>query len=188
MATRHTNHWTDQIDDVTASFNNAFGQLTQEQLNQKPDPTAWSIAQNIDHLIVINSTYYPIIKQVKENRYQLPWLGKIGFLVSFLGKAILRSVQPDRKTRTKTFPIWEPAKSDIGSDILVRFAEHQERLKQMIISCADLLQTGTIISSPANKNIVYKLETAFDIIVAHERRHFEQAKEVYGRIRSQVSK
>jgi hypothetical protein len=37
---------------------------------------------------------------------------------------------------------------------------------------------GTIISSPANKIIVYKLEIAFDIIVAHEKRHLEQAREV----------
>jgi hypothetical protein len=33
--------------------------------------------------------------------------------------------------------------------------------------------------APAARVIVYRLETAFDIIVAHERRHFEQAKEVY---------
>jgi hypothetical protein len=40
------------------------------------------------------------------------------------------------------------------------------------------VENGTIISSPANKNIEYKLETAFDIIVAHEKRHLEQAREV----------
>jgi len=48
----------------------------------------------------------------------------------------------------------------------------------MIAGCSDLLDKGTIISSPANKNIVYKLEMAFDIITTHEQRHFEQAKEV----------
>ena len=40
------------------------------------------------------------------------------------------------------------------------------------------LANGVVISSPANKNIVYKLEVAFDIIVSHEQRHLEQAREV----------
>ncbi|MEO0468227.1 MAG: hypothetical protein AAF206_01305 [Bacteroidota bacterium] len=42
----------------------------------------------------------------------------------------------------------------------------------------DLVAAGKIIHSPANANIVYKLDRAFDIIVVHEERHFEQAKEV----------
>jgi hypothetical protein len=58
------------------------------------------------------------------------------------------------------------------------FEKHQSELKKLIEDSSDLLDKSTIISSPANRNIVYKLETAFDIIVTHERRHFEQAKEI----------
>jgi len=42
-------------------------------------------------------------------------------------------------------------------------------------SCQDLLNEGAIIYSPANRRIAYKLEVAFDIIVAHESRHLQQA-------------
>jgi hypothetical protein len=96
---------------------------------------------------------------------------------------ILNSVQPDRKRKMKTFPVWEPAKSRITGDVLKRFSDQQSDLKEMIKNSENLLQTGTVISSPANKNVVYKLETAFDIIIAHERRHFEQAREVYERMK-----
>lgn len=78
----------------------------------------------------------------------------------------------------KTFPIWEPAKSDIKPDIWERFEQQQTDLKKLIQSSSDLLDNGLVISSPVNRNIVYKLETAFDIIVSHELRHFEQSKEV----------
>jgi hypothetical protein len=78
----------------------------------------------------------------------------------------------------KTFPIWEPIKSDIKEDIWERFEKNQNELKILIQSSSDLLDKGTIISSPANRNIVYKLETAFTIIVSHEKRHFEQSLEV----------
>lgn len=174
-----TNRWNDTVDIITNNFLHEFGTLNSEQLNLKPDSDTWSIAQNIDHLIVINESYYPVIQAVRDKSFMLPFIGKVGFFVNFFGRFILKSVQPDRKRKMKTFPIWQPAQSDILFDILKKFHAHQKELKKLISDCEDLLQAGTVISSPANKNIVYKLETAFDIIVAHEERHFEQAKETW---------
>ena len=171
-------HWTKQIDEITNSFYYEFGELTVEQLNWKPTEHVWSIAQNIEHLIVLNETYYPTIKSIRGGYYKISFLAKSSFIVNFLGKIVLKAVQPHRRKKMKTFPIWEPSRSEITADILERFANHQSELKELIKNSEDLLAMETIISSPANKNIVYKLETAFDIIVTHEQRHFEQAKEV----------
>ncbi|MDN5211244.1 DinB family protein [Fulvivirgaceae bacterium BMA12] len=171
-------HWISQIDQTTDAFQKHFGALSVEELNWKPNPETWSIAQNIDHLIVINSTYFPVISNLKSGNYKLPFMAKFGFMVSFFGKTILNASKPDRKKKMKTFPIWEPAKSYISPDILARFSKHQSELKQAIEASEDLIKIGSIISSPANKNIVYKLETAFDIIVVHEQRHLEQSKDV----------
>lgn len=170
--------WTDQIDKITIDFKRSFGTLTINELNWKPNQNTWSIGQILDHLIVINGTYHPVIKEVRGGKLRLPFIARFGFMVSFLGRTVLKAVQPDRSKRMKTFPIWEPRQSDIGADILNRFENNQAELRQLIQSCSDLLDSGTVISSPANRNIVYKLETAFDIIVSHERRHFEQALEV----------
>lgn len=171
------------IDNITNSFKAAFGNLSAEQLNWKPNAQTWSIAQNIDHLIVINESYYPVIKSVREGTYKLPLMGKMGFMVNSMGKMILNAVEPTRRKKIKTFPIWEPAKSNIGPDILNRFEKHQEELKKVIASSEDLVEKGAVISSPANKNIVYKLGTAFDIIITHEQRHLEQAKEVLSQLK-----
>lgn len=174
----NTEKWTNQIDIITNSFKKEFGNLTTEQLNWKPGQQSWSIAQNIDHLIIINESYYPIIGKIRKNKYNIPWLGKIGFIPDFFGKFILKSVQPDRKKKMKTFPIWEPVKGIINTNIIDKFEKHQSELKRLITDCHDLLNKDTVISSPANRNIVYKLASGFDIIVAHEKRHFEQAQEV----------
>jgi DinB family protein len=179
----NTDRFTQKIDETTNGFKQSFGKLSAQQLNFKPNAQTWSIAQNIDHLIVINETYYPVIKSLRQGVYKTPFIGKLGFVVNFLGKMILGSVQPDRSRKMKTFPIWEPSKSEIGVDILTRFEKHQTELKNLISGCQDLLEKGTVISSPANKNIVYKLETAFDIITTHEQRHLEQAREVLARLK-----
>ena len=172
-----TGRWTNQIDATTSDFQNHFGNLTEAELNWKPDSKTWSVAQNLHHLMVINKTYFPVIDAVRNTRYKTPWIGKINFMVNFFGNTILKSVSPDRKRKMKTFPLWEPSAGTIEKDILKKFASHQDELKALIVSSSDLLDQGKIISSPANKNIVYTLKCAFDIIVTHERRHLEQAKE-----------
>lgn len=170
--------WTSQIDKITEHFIANFGLLSAEQLYWKPNPHTWSIAQNIDHLIVVNESYYPVLSSLKEGTYKTPFIAKFGFMVSFLGKTVLNGVKPDRKKKMKTFPVWEPVNGQIKDDILQRFASHQNQLKKQIEASSDFVEKGAIISSPANRNIVYKLETAFDIIVAHEQRHLEQAKDI----------
>lgn len=173
-----TDKWTQQIEKTTQAFIDAFGKLSKESLNYKPSPQVWSIAQNIHHLIVINETYFPVLDGLKKNEHKLPWMGRINFMVNFFGKVILSSVNPDRRKKMKTFPIWEPANSDFEITILKDFEHHQLKLKAYIEASQDWIEKGAVIASPANKNIVYKLDKAFDIIVTHELRHLEQAKEL----------
>lgn len=170
--------WTAELDTTTKHFITDFGSLSTDQLNWKPNPQTWSIAQNIEHLIVVNETYYPVLASLEAGTYKKPFMGKIGFIASFLGKTVLNAVKPDRKKKMKTFSIWEPTISEIKKDILKRFENHQTELKQKIEASKELIEKETVISSPANRNIVYKLETAFDIIISHEQRHLEQAREV----------
>lgn len=172
------NDRTAQLDLITAAFLSSFGSLSPAQLNWKPNSETWSIAQNMEHLIVVNESYYPVLDSLRSGTYTTPFIARIGFIVSFMGRTILDAVKPDRKKKMKTFPIWEPTTSQVEGDILKRFEQHQTELKQQMDAAKEWVDKGTIISSPANKNIVYKLETAFDIIISHEQRHLEQAKEV----------
>lgn len=168
----------DEIDTITKQFLDAFENLSAEQLNFKPNPNTWSIAQNIHHLIVINLSYFPVVESVKNNIYSLPFIAKFNFLVNFFGNLVHSSVLPTRRRKIKTFPIWEPSVSTIDTTILAQFIQHQDQLKQLINQSGELISKNTVICSPANKNIVYKLEKAFEIIITHENRHLEQAKEL----------
>jgi hypothetical protein len=170
--------WSAKINTITEDFINTFGTLNFEQLNFKPDDNNWSIAQIINHLIITNETYYPIVDELQNGNYKIPFIGKVKILVDFFGNLVLKTVQPDTKRKVKTFNIWKPPSSNIPGDILEKFKNHHSELIKVISKCGNLLDKKTVISSPANKNIVYKLETAFDIIVAHEQRHYLQAKKL----------
>lgn len=171
------NEWLAEIDLITQNFS-TFRALSSDELNWKPSSDSWSIAQNIDHLIVINRSYFSIIDSIRAGQYNPSFFSKFGFLVRFFGNTILKSVRPERTKRTNTFPIWEPASSEITDDIINRFETHQSELKTIIQHSRDLIEEGVVISSPVNRNIVYKLETAIEIIINHEKRHFAQSIEV----------
>ena len=78
----------------------------------------------------------------------------------------------------KTFNILEPDIKVAFPEIIDEFKKHQTELKKLITNSLDFISKETVISSPINKHVVYKLETAFDNIVNHERRHYNQAREV----------
>lgn len=171
-------NWLNQINHTTERFKTLFGTLTEKELNWKPNKQTWSIAQNMDHLIVINESYFPILEALHKGAYKTPFLGKLRFITKLMGNAMLTAVNPDRKKKIETFEIWEPRSGEKITDILKEFESHQEKFKQQIKRSADILEKGTIIASPASKNIVYPLQTAFEILITHEKRHLQQAKEV----------
>jgi hypothetical protein len=173
-----TNLYEQELESISNNFLEQFGQLSQEQLNWKPSVDTWSIAQNIDHIIRINESYYPLIDDLKAGKREKPLLARIPFFVKLFGNLIFKSVQPDNPKKVKTLGIWKPSKSAITADIVLNLIAHNKELTTIISSCQSLIEEGVIVSSPANKNIVYKLEKAFAILVAHERRHFEQARQV----------
>jgi hypothetical protein len=39
------------------------------------DANAWRIAQNLEHLTIVNQTYFPLIEQSRNSDYKLPWAG-----------------------------------------------------------------------------------------------------------------
>ncbi len=124
---------------------------------------------------MINSTYFTVFDAIKAGNYKPPFMSRAGFWVNWMGNFILKSVQPDRKQKIRTVSVWEPRTGDIDEGILEQFAGHQDRLYQYM---NELDGAQTVISSPASKFIVYTLDKALDIIVAHEKRHLEQAREV----------
>ncbi|MBO2543828.1 DinB family protein [Salegentibacter sp. BDJ18] len=174
----YTQEFTHRLDELTHKFKKTFGELSESQIHKKPDAETWSIAQNLEHLILINESYFPVIDRLRNKNHKKPFTAKLGFLVNFFGKVILKSVQPDTSKKTKTFSIWKPSENKASGDILKRFVEHQEKLKEKILDSEDLLEQNAVISSPANPKIVYKLDAAFKIILAHEERHLQQAKKL----------
>lgn len=169
-------NWINTIDENTTVFLENFGNLTAKELNWKLNSETWSIAENIKHLIVVNESYFPLLEKLRSDSVE--YVHENNEQIKATGEIILKSVQPEREQKIKTLPLWEPGSADISTDILAEFSDHQVRLKIEIEKSIKLIGKGVVIASPANEAFRYTLETAFDVIVTHEKRHLEQAKEL----------
>jgi len=178
----NANNLIERINNIKSAFKEEFGNLPEEKLNYKTDAESWSIAQITDHLIKVTESYYPAFNKLRTGNYKTPFMGKFNFIAGFFGKFILKSVAADSKRKVKTFTVWEADSVNFHTDVINNFCSQQEELKSYISELKDLAEKGTVISSPANDKIVYKLETAFDIIVSHQERHLEQARNVLNSI------
>ncbi|MEO0468226.1 MAG: DinB family protein [Bacteroidota bacterium] len=96
--------WPRELRQLSQKFTTAFGHLTEVELNVKPSPEQWSIGQNIDHLITINETYFPVIEQLRTGTLKLSWVARIPFLVRLFGNEIYKASKADRRKKNQDLP------------------------------------------------------------------------------------
>lgn len=165
---------TSRIDLITQEVIMTTRSLNAKELGMRPDETKWSIAEILDHIIVLNTSYFPIFKSLREGSYRPPFTGRFRFLAAFFGNFILKSVQPNEVRKTKTMKIWVPNTNIDATRIMDRFKTHQEEIKDYLVTLKDIVSPEVIINSPANRKIVYTFGTTIEIILSHEERHLQQ--------------
>jgi hypothetical protein len=172
--------WSIELDQISQEVKKNFKGLDKEILNHKPDDNTWSIAENLEHIIKVNSSYFPIFKKLKEGTFKAAFISKIRFFTNLFGNMIYKSVSDGGKKKIRTFALWEPKMVGEIDEIVEKFLLHQEELKGWVKEMEPFIEKAEIIHSPANPLIVYSLPRALDIIVAHEKRHLDQARRNLG--------
>jgi len=156
----------------------SFGDLTEPQLNWKPSPDQWSIAQCLDHLVTANRAFFPTFDKVVSGEKEKTFWESLPWLPSFWGKLLIKSVAPESSRKLKAPRIFQPTSSDVDGAIIGRFIEQQHRVISYMSATKDLDVERIKISSPVTNLITYSLMDAYRIIVTHEKRHLLQATRV----------
>ncbi|CAN5807363.1 hypothetical protein BH20ACI4_BH20ACI4_30130 [soil metagenome] len=154
-----------------------FGKLSAGQINWRPSETGWSVGQCFDHLIKSNEAFEPQFQEFASgNRKQTFWQN-YSPLTGFFGNFLLKSLKNDaKKFKAPGKAIVPP--SEIPADIIERFAAHQNEICEKMKALDNFDWHKTVVTSPFLKLMTYRLDTAFEIAVEHEKRHFRQAERV----------
>ncbi|WP_375583287.1 DinB family protein [Cyclobacterium xiamenense] len=166
--------WQMELTRITYTVDKLMHDYDLTTLNRKPDPKTWSPMQVLQHLILVNRSYFPTFDQLIAKQYKAPLLGKISFYGRKLGELILAANK--KPARIKTFGPWEPTDTLHNNELLQAFVDTQHRLSAYVQELEPFFGRGLMIASPANRWLVYPLDTAIDIIIAHEKRHCKQLK------------
>lgn len=162
---------------VASNTRSTFGHLTPSQLNWKPSPERWSIAQCFDHLIAVNKAYFPVIDNVLAGKKRTLW-ESMPVLPGLMGKMVIKAVEPTSTRKFKARKNFEAAQSNISGSIITDFVNHQAEVVDKMKATQHLDLEKIIITSPVAAVMTYSLIDAYRIIVVHEQRHFQQAKRV----------
>jgi hypothetical protein len=133
---------------ITARARHSFGGLSAVQLNWKPDRTEWSIAQCLEHMVLINAPYLPILETVVRGHHVPKLRERLPILPRLFGRLMLRLVQPDSRRKITTKPRFEPSHSAIAATVVDRFAASQEELSRVMAAAATRDLDAIVITSP----------------------------------------
>ncbi len=170
---------TSELQKVADDARKAFGNLSTEQINWKPSAESWSVGQCFDHLITVNSLYFPLFERLEKGLFSPSVWEKYSPLSGFFGRFLIKSLSPENQKKMKTTAKAMPSNSEIDGRIIDLFGDHQKELIGRLQKIpGDVDSSKTIITSPLAKFVTYSLRDTFTIITVHERRHFGQAKRV----------
>jgi len=154
-----------------------FESLTYQQLNWKPAPTSWSIIECIDHLKKTNEQYLiPLQKALEDARIRNLKAQK-PFKSAWFGKFFANQMKPNGR-KIKAPALFSPQISNLDIHILREFIALKTNILTYVQDLNGLDIQRMKISSPISKLIVFRVGDALQIVVNHDFRHLEQARNV----------
>lgn len=152
--------------------------LTDNQLNWKPAPDVWSLAECVEHLAVTNKLYFDEMeKQLSEKQiscHDSEEMVKHKFFV----KLIIKAVDPSNVNKTKTFSVFKPEKSSFDHSVIDKLINIQKDLINLVSISLNIDFNKYVMSSPASKLIKENFSDVLEIIRLHNQRHLLQINRI----------
>jgi hypothetical protein len=161
--------------DVGQDAQSTFGSLSLQQLNWKADATRWSVAQCFQHLLMANRLMFCAAREAL-GKPPSTVLQRMPLLPGIVGRLLIRSQSPET-TRKFTAPRRaRPTSSHIAGDIIQCFVDQHRDAAESIRTLDERDASRAIMISPFIRVVVYSVLDGYRLLVAHDRRHFEQAR------------
>ena len=166
------------IPSLTALIEKEFGNLNLIQLNWKLSPEQWSIGQCLDHIIVSNGKYLPLLKTIFEGKNKTTFWEKNNPLCNYTGRQMIKTLGKNVIKKYKSPRLFFPSESTISQNIISDFKTRQSEIFSLFIELEKEKYSEYVITSPVASLITLKLHDLIELIIVHEERHIDQALRV----------
>lgn len=149
--------------------------LSEAELNWQPESgRAWSIGQCIDHLALSNEHYMEAMLP----RISAAQAGPEPFRPTIFGAKFIEQIEPPVRRAFKAPQSIQPARGIGCSEMRRRFAHSHELIRRALEQLRSKNANSVVFRNPFIPVLRVRASTAFLILVAHERRHLWQARQV----------
>ncbi len=151
--------------------------LSDDQFNWTPEPGRWSIGQCFDHLNLIGEAYLPVLDAAIGGARSRGQTAPGPFAYGWIERWFVRSMEPPPRRRFGARKKFASTRQLPADACLQRFLALQQGLDDRLRQ-ADGLHLRAIKVRSQAAPISFSLGSTFGILLAHERRHLWQAREV----------
>jgi len=166
------------LESVARAAQAAFGGLDARQLNWRPDPARWSVGQCFEHMLTVNKLVFQAADDALDSKSPRSIWQRLPMLPRVFGTMLVRSQSPDGQRRFTAPSKGQPASSDIDANVLQRFLDQHRQAAIRLRSLDERDAARAIMTSPFVNFITYSVLDGWRLVVAHDRRHFEQARRI----------
>lgn len=166
------------LDGLARETRATFGGFDARQLNWRPDEAQWSVAQCFDHLLTANRLMFQAADAALNNAEPRTLWQRLPVLPGILGRMLIRSQTPGAARKFTAPSTAQPATSDIAADIIQRFVEQHRDAVVRVQALDERDAARAIMTSPFIRVVTYSVLDGWRLLLAHDRRHFEQARRV----------
>jgi len=158
--------------------------LSEAQLNWHPSPTAWSVAQSLDHLGQINSAYIPALQAAVRHADRNAIGTHEPIQPGWFGRWFINAMEPPPRRKFKSPAKGKPGTHKSGDEVLSAFIASHNELRSLIHQAREVNLNRIRFKNPFVSVLRFTVGTGILIIGAHDRRHLWQAKQVCAAIKS----
>jgi hypothetical protein len=165
------------LDAIRAEARTILQNLSDTQLNESPAKDRWSVGQCFNHMIVAGTVELPHTEEaIREGRKQQV-LGSEPFRYGLIESWVVRKMDVQTRMKFKAPKIYAPTSEQFtGPKLLSDFLALQDRWESCFKDAAGLDLQKIRVVTPVTRFITLSLGKTFELFLAHERRHLQQAR------------
>jgi hypothetical protein len=152
--------------------------LGESQFTWRPAPDRWSIGECFEHLNLTAAAFIPAIDAAIEDARASNLRSDGPFVYPLFERMFVASNEPPPRRRFRAFRAYRPPSRLSPDTVMNGFSAWQDRLADRIKGADGLDLRRARRRSPILPLMKWSLGTMFALVLAHERRHIWQARQV----------
>ena len=152
--------------------------LRADQLKRRPSHGGWSVAECIGHLNATNRVYLPEIEKAVAEGRSRGLKGEGNYSMSLFERFLVCSIGPPPRMKMKAPQKFLPDGEADAPVLLAEWESSHTALLTLAEQAKSLDLKRLRVTSPVLSALSMSLLAVFNVIVAHDRRHLLQAKNV----------